>query len=63
MVAKVYYGPSWMDQRDTIIIDYSKTSFLFRAVRDEIREVEPGVFLGKVWLGRTRVLDFALSRP
>lgn len=61
VVAKVYREPSWMDGKDTIVIDYSSTSFFFRAVRDEIREIEPGVYLGKVWLGKTRVLDFALE--
>ncbi|GGX95522.1 hypothetical protein GCM10007160_23890 [Litchfieldella qijiaojingensis] len=61
VVAKVYRAPSWMDGKETIVIDYSRTSFFFRAVRDEIREVEPGVYLGKVWLGKTRVLDFALE--
>lgn len=63
IVAKVYRGASWMDGRETIVIDYSKTSFLARKIRDEIREVEPGVYLGKVWWGRTRILDFALSAP
>lgn len=62
IVAKVYKGPSWMDDRETIIIDYSKTSFFARKIRDEIREVEPGVYLGKVWWGKTRILDFALTR-
>lgn len=61
VVAKVYRDESWMDGKDTIVIDYSKTSFFFRKVRDEIREVEPGVYLGKVWWGRTRILDFALT--
>ena len=60
IVAKVCRGNSWMDGKDTIIIDYSATSFFFRAVRDEIREVEAGVWLGKVWLGKLRVADFAL---
>lgn len=61
VVAKVYRGESWMDGKDTIVIDYSKTSFFFQKIRDEIREVEPGVYLGKVWWGRTRILDFALT--
>lgn len=61
IVAKVYKDVSWMDGEETIVIDYSKTSFLAKNIRDEIREVEPGVYLGKVWWGRTRVLDFALS--
>ena len=61
IVAKVYIDKSWMDQRDTIVIDYSRTSFLAKRIRDEIREIEPGVYLGKVWWGRTRILDFALK--
>ncbi|MGB5705225.1 MAG: hypothetical protein WBM41_00225 [Arenicellales bacterium] len=61
IVAKVYIDKSWMDDKDTIVIDYSTTSFLAKKIRDEIREVEPGVYLGKVWWGKTRILDFALS--
>ena len=64
IVAKVYKDASWMDGEETIVIDYSKTSFVARKIRDEIREIEPGVYLGKVWWGRTRILDFALtSKP
>ncbi len=62
IVAKVYRDASWMDGKDTIVIDYSKTSFFAKAIRDEIREIEPGVYLGKVWWGKKRVLDFALAR-
>jgi hypothetical protein len=62
IIAKVYRDKSWMDGKDTIVIDYSKTSFFAKAIRDEIREVEPGVYLGKVWWGRKHVLDFALTR-
>lgn len=62
IVAKVYKDASWMDGKETIVIDYSKTSFFARKIRDEIREVEPGVYLGKVWWGQTRILDFALTR-
>lgn len=61
IVAKVYRDASWMDGKDTIVIDYSTTSFVAKKVRDEIREVEPGLYLGKVWWGKTRVLDFALE--
>ncbi len=61
IVAKVYRDASWMDNRETIVIDYAKTSLMARKIRDEIREVEPGVWLGKVWWGKTRILDFALS--
>ena len=61
IVAKVYRENSWMDVRETIVIDYSNTSFLFAKGRDEIREIEPGIYLGKVWWGKTRILDFALT--
>jgi hypothetical protein len=61
IVAKVYLDKSWMDGKDTIVIDYSKTSFFAKKIRDEIREVEPGVYLGKVWFGKKRILDFALK--
>ena len=61
IVAKVYKDASWMDGEETIVIDYSSTSFLAKKIRDEIREVEPGIYLGKVWWGNTRILDFALS--
>ncbi len=63
IVAKVYKDASWMDGKETIVIDYSKTSFFAKKIRDEIREIEPGVYLGKVWWGKTRILDFALSKP
>ena len=61
IVAKVYRDKSWLDEKDTIVIDYSKTSFLAKVIRDEIREIEPGVYLGKVWWGKKRILDFALT--
>lgn len=62
IVAKVYRATSWLDEKDTIVIDYSKTSFVAKVIRDEIREIEPGVYLGKVWWGKKRILDFALVR-
>jgi hypothetical protein len=62
IVAKVYRDTSWLDGRDTIVIDYSKTSFVAKVIRDEIREIEPGVYLGKVWWGKKRILDFALTK-
>lgn len=61
IVAKVYRDKSWMDGKDTIVIDYSGTSIAARKIRDEIREVSQGLYLGKVWWGEKRVLDFALE--
>jgi hypothetical protein len=62
IVAKVYRDKSWLDGKDTIVIDYSTTSFFAKAIRDEIREIEPGVYLGKVWWGKKHILDFALTQ-
>jgi hypothetical protein len=62
IVAKVYKDKSWLDGKETIVIDYSKTSFFAKKIRDEIREVEPGLYLGKVWIGKTRMMDFILTR-
>lgn len=62
VAAEVYRGNSWLDGKEAIIIDYAKTSFIASKIRDEIREVEPGLFLGKVWWDGTRLLDFALAR-
>lgn len=61
--AKVYKAPSWFDQNECIVLDYSHTSFVARKVRDEIREVAPGVFLGVIYWGRTKLFNFALSFP
>jgi hypothetical protein len=66
--ARVYNEESWFDGRDCTVLDYSQTSRICRWVRDEIREVEPGLYLGLVYgvgrfFGGRRLLDvtFALS--
>lgn len=59
--AQVYQGESWLCEGESIILDYSKTSFLAQKVRDEIREVAPGIYLGQAYWGRTRVLSFVLE--
>jgi hypothetical protein len=58
--AKVYKEASWLDGKETIVLDYSKTSFVARSVRDEIREVAPRLYLGLVFIGRNQVLHFTL---
>jgi len=63
IIAKVYKGSSWMDKKDCIVLDYSETSLLAHWVRDEIREVAPRTYLGKVYLGKKRLIDFALEFP
>lgn len=59
--AMVYPGESWMDGREATIIDYSQTSIVARWIRDEIREVAPGLWLGKVFIRRWHAIDFLLE--
>ncbi len=61
IVAKVYKTPSWLDGKECIVLDYSDTSLLAQWVRDEIREIEPKLYLGKVYWNKTRLIDFALQ--
>ena len=63
VVARVYYTESWLDGKQCIVLDYSKTSLFARKIRDEIREVAPHLYLGKVWWGKTRLIDFAIEFP
>jgi hypothetical protein len=63
IIAKVYKGPSWLDNKECIVLDYSETSLVAHWIRDEIREVAPQVYLGKVYLGKKRLIDFALEFP
>ena len=61
IAAMIYKQDSWYDGAPCIVLDYSKTSFVARRIRDEIREIAPGVYLGIVFWGRRHVLDFALD--
>ena len=60
--ARVYKAPSRFDGNECIVLDYSETSVIARWVRDEIREVAQGLYLGKVWLAGVRMPDFILER-
>lgn len=59
--ASVYRGESWLTEGEATILDYSKTSFVAQKIRDEIREVADGMYLGQAYWGRTRVLCFSLE--
>jgi hypothetical protein len=61
IIAKVYKDKSWLDGKKCIVLDYSETSFVARRVRDEIRQIGSGLYLGKVYLGKKRLIDFALK--
>jgi len=59
--AQVYRGPSWVDGAETIVLDYSTGALPFRSIRDEIREVAPGLYLGVVYWVGTKTINFALQ--
>lgn len=61
IIAKVYKDASWMDGKECIVLDYSETSLLAHWVRDEIRLVSPGLYLGKVYWKKKRLIDFAVQ--
>jgi len=61
IAARVYRAPSWIDARDCIVLDYSQTSVVAHWIRDEIREVAPGLYLGVVFWERRKILNFALD--
>jgi hypothetical protein len=60
IIAKVYKAPSWLDGKECIVLDYSETSLLARWIRDEIRQIAPATYLGKVYWDKKRLIDFAL---
>jgi hypothetical protein len=61
IVAEVYKGESWFDQKECIVLDYSKTSTVAGWIRDEIRQLEPGTYLGKVYGNKKPLIHFALQ--
>ena len=63
IIAKVYKDKSWFDEKPCIVLDYSKTSLVAKWIRDEIREVAPGIYLGIVYWGKKKLIHFALKFP
>jgi hypothetical protein len=63
IVAQVYKSPSWFDGKECIVLDYSKTSLVAAHVRDEIRLISPGFYLGLVYWEKTKTIHFALQFP
>ena len=61
IVARVYKAPSWLDGKECIVLDYSETSLVASHIRDEIRQVDPGFYLGKVYWDSKRLIDFSLD--
>ncbi len=63
IVAQVYKTPSWLDNKECIVLDYSHTSLIAQHLRDEIRLIGPGMYLGIVYWDKTRTIHFALQFP
>jgi hypothetical protein len=61
IIARIYKAPSWLDGKECIVLDYSDTSLVAQWIRDEIRQIQPGLYLGKVYWNKTRLMDFALK--
>jgi hypothetical protein len=60
IVAQIYKTQSLFDGKECIVLDYSKTSTVAQWIRDEIRQIAPNVYLGKVYWNKKRLIDFAL---
>jgi len=61
VLARIKLEDSWLDHKPCIVLDYSETSLVAQWIRDEIRMVAPGLYLGKVFWARARLIDFALQ--
>jgi hypothetical protein len=61
ILAEVYVGKSLIDQKDCIVLDYSKTSLVAKHIRDEIRQIAPNVYLGPVFWDTKKLFFFALE--
>lgn len=48
--AQVFPDTSWFDGQPTLAFDYQCTSKLFGKVRDEVREICPGTYLGLTYI-------------
>ena len=45
----VAYGPSWFDGRPSLVLEYPRGTPLFANMRDEVREIAPGLYLSRVY--------------
>jgi hypothetical protein len=61
IVARVYKGPSWLDGKECIVLDYSDTSIVAHYIRDEIRLISPNFYLGVVYWDKDRLIHFCLQ--
>lgn len=48
----LHIGPSYVDGRPSIVFEYPRGTPLFGPMRDEYREIAPGLFLGRMYRRR-----------
>ena len=61
IIAKVYKAPSWFDNKECIVLDYSETSLVAHWIRDEIRLIGPDFYLGRVYWDKKPLIHFCLQ--
>ena len=62
IVAQVYKDKSLHDGKECIVLDYSDTSTVAGWIRDELRQVQGDLYLGKVYgHGNKPLIHFALE--
>jgi hypothetical protein len=61
ILARVDKESSWVDGKECIVLDYSQTSVAAHWIRDEIRFIGNGLYLGTVFWEKTRLIFFALQ--
>ncbi len=61
IIARIFKAPSLLDGKECIVLDYSESSLVASHIRDEIRQIEPGFYLGKVYWDNARLIDFSLG--
>ncbi len=64
MPGKFSVQKSWFDGKPSNVIEYPPTSWLFVIFRDELRELRPGLYLGRahVKFAKSLALHFAIVK-
>jgi len=63
IIARVYKGTSLFDGKECIVLDYSETSLVAHWIRDEIRLISPGLYLGIVYWDNKKLINFSVQFP
>ena len=61
ILAEVSVGKSLIDNKDCIVLDYSRTSIVAQHIRDEIRLIAPNTYMGPVYWDTKKLFFFALQ--